>query len=53
MKIVCRRKTTNECIIVNNSIYHVRSMHIEVHYHFVKEKVLVGGFDFIHDNTKI
>jgi hypothetical protein len=53
MKIVYRHKTTDECIIVDNSIYHVRSMHIEVHYHFVKEKVLVGGFDLIHDNTKI
>jgi hypothetical protein len=39
-------------LLVNNSIYHARSMHIELHYHFVREKVLVGGFDLIHVNTK-
>lgn len=39
-------------LLVNNSIYHARSMHIEMHYHFAKEKVLVGGFDLIHANTK-
>jgi hypothetical protein len=42
----------NSHLLVNNSIYHVRSMHIEVHYHFVREKVLVGGFDIIYVNTK-
>jgi hypothetical protein len=52
MKFIYRRKTIDECITVKNSIYHARSMHIEVHYHFVKEKVLVGGFDLIHDDTK-
>jgi hypothetical protein len=27
-------------LLTNNLVYHVRTKHIEVHYHFIKEKVL-------------
>jgi len=39
-------------LLVNNPIYHARTKHIEVHYHFIKEKVLVKEIDLIHINTE-
>jgi len=27
-------------LLTNNLVYHVRTKHIEVHYHFIREKVL-------------
>jgi hypothetical protein len=39
-------------LLANNPIYHVRTKHIEVHYHFVREKVLVGKNNFIHVNIE-
>ncbi len=38
----------NNILLANNPIYHVRTKHIEVHYHFIREKVLVKEIDFIH-----
>ena len=31
----------------NNSIFHARTKHIEVHYHYVCKKVLVGDKDLV------
>jgi len=28
-------------LLANNLVYHARTKHIEVHYHFIREKVLV------------
>ncbi len=39
-------------LLVNNSVYHARTKHIEVHYHFIKEKVLAKKIDLIHVNTE-
>jgi hypothetical protein len=33
-------------------VFHARTKHIEVHYHFIKEKVLVGEIDLIYVSTK-
>jgi hypothetical protein len=38
----------NNILLANNPIYHARTKHIEVHYHFIREKVLVKEIDFIH-----
>jgi len=35
-------------LLANNAIYHVRTKHIEVHYHFISEKVLVREINLIH-----
>ncbi len=35
-------------LLVNNPIYHARTKHIKVHYHFIKEKVLAKEIDLIH-----
>ena len=33
-------------------MYHARSKHIEVHYHFVREKVLAGVVDLAYVSTE-
>jgi hypothetical protein len=39
-------------LLANNLIYHVRTKHIEVHYHFIRKKILTKEIDLIHVNTK-
>ncbi len=39
-------------LLANNLVYHARTKHIEVHYHFIREKVLAKEIDLIHVNTK-
>jgi len=39
-------------LLGNNLVYHARTKHIEVHYHFIKEKVLTKEIDLIHVSTK-
>jgi hypothetical protein len=42
-----------KCILfTNNLVHHVRTKHIEVHYHFIREKVLAKEIDFIHVNIE-
>jgi hypothetical protein len=33
-------------------VFHARTKHIEVHYHFIREKVLAGEIDLIYVNTE-
>ncbi len=42
----------NSILLVNNPVYHVRTKHIEVHYHFIREKVLANEIDLIHVSTE-
>jgi hypothetical protein len=39
-------------LFANNLIYHARTKHIEVHYHFIREKILTKEIDLIHVNTE-
>jgi len=39
-------------LLANNPVYHVRTKHIEVHSHFIKEKVLAKEIDLIHVSTE-
>jgi hypothetical protein len=39
-------------LLANNPVYHVRTKHIEVHYHFIREKVIAKEIDLIHVSTK-
>ncbi len=39
-------------LLANNPVYHARIKHIEVHYHFIKEKVLAREINLIHVSTK-
>jgi len=42
----------NSILLANNSVYHARTKHIYVHYHFIREKVLAKEIDLIHVSTK-
>jgi len=37
--------------LASNPVYHARTKHIEVHYHFVHEKVLDGQIDLVYVKT--
>jgi len=39
-------------LLTNNPVYHARTKHIEVHYHFIREKVLAKEIDLIHVSTE-
>ncbi len=39
-------------LLVNNPVYHARTKHIKVHYHFIREKVLAKEIDLIHVSTE-
>jgi hypothetical protein len=38
--------------MARNPMFHARMKHIEVHHHFIREKVLAGEIDLIYVNTK-
>jgi len=39
-------------LLANNLVYHAKTKHIEVHYHFIREKVLAKEIDLIHVSTE-
>mgnify|MGYP000373751572 CR=1 FL=1 len=39
--------------LVRNSVIHGRMKHIEVHYHFIRERVQAGDVDLLHINTNL
>jgi hypothetical protein len=39
-------------LLANNPVYHARTKHIEVHYHFIREKVIAEEIDLIHVSTE-
>eukprot|EP00250_Pteridium_aquilinum_P023347 c26699_g1_i1 orf=1-477(-) len=38
--------------LARNPVFHARTKHIEVHYHFIREKVLAGEIDLIYVSTE-
>ncbi|MCO5554863.1 hypothetical protein L7F22_008399 [Adiantum nelumboides] len=38
--------------LVQNPVFHARTKHIEVHYHFIRERVLDGNIDLAYIGTK-
>jgi hypothetical protein len=38
--------------LANNLVYHARTKHIEVQYHFIREKVIAKEIDLIHVSTE-
>jgi hypothetical protein len=42
----------NSILLVNKLVYHARKKFIEVHYHFIKDKVLGKEIDLIHISTE-
>ena len=48
--IYCDNISSN--MLANNPVYHARTKHIEVHYHFVREKVQIGEVDLVYVNIE-
>ncbi len=42
----------NNILLANNLVYHARTKHIKVHYHFIREKVIAKEIDLIHVSTE-
>jgi hypothetical protein len=42
----------NSILLANNPIYHVRTKHIEVHYHFIRKKIIAKEINLIHVSTE-
>ena len=43
----------NNIYLARNRVFHARTKHIEVHYHFIRERVLVGDVDLQHISTTL
>ncbi len=43
---------TSSILLINNLVYHARTKHIEMHYHFIRKKVLARKINFIHVNSE-
>ena len=39
--------------LARNPIFHARTKHIEVHYHFIRERALAGDVDLQHISTNL
>ncbi len=50
--IVIYCDTINSILLDNNPVYQARTKHVEVHYHFIREKNLAKQIDLIHVSTK-
>ncbi len=35
-------------LLANNSVYHAKTKHIEMHYHFIREKILARKINLIY-----
>ncbi len=42
----------NNMLFANNSIYHIKTKHNEIHYHFVKNKDLIKEIDLVDVSIK-
>ena len=38
--------------LARNPVFHARTKHIEVHYHYIREQVLAGDIDLVYVNTE-
>ena len=43
----------NSIHLARNPIFHTHTKHIEMHYHFIRERVQPGDVDLKHINTKL
>ncbi len=42
----------NSILLANKLVYHAKTKHIEVHYHFIKKIILAKEINLIHVNTE-
>ncbi len=51
-RVVIYCDNISSILVANNPVYHARTKHIEVHYHFIREKVLAKEINLIHVSTE-
>ena len=51
-KVVLYCDNLSSIQLARNPVFHARTKHIKVHYHFIQEKVLSGEIDLEYVNTK-
>ena len=51
-KVVLYCDNLSSIQLARNPVFHARTKHIEVHYHFIREKVLSGEIDLEYVNTE-
>ncbi|XP_058101124.1 secreted RxLR effector protein 161-like [Magnolia sinica] len=49
--MILRCDNQSAIYLAENSVFHTRTKHVEVHYHFVREKVLQGEIEMSHVKT--
>ena len=50
-KIVIYCDNLSSIQLARNPVFHARTKHIEVHYHFIRERVLAGDIDLAYVGT--
>ena len=50
-KVVIYRDNLSSIQLARNPVFHARTKHIEVHYHFIRERVLAGDIDLVYIGT--
>ena len=50
-KIVIYCDNLSSIQLAQNPVFHARTKHIEVHYHFIRERVLAGDIDLAYVST--
>jgi histone deacetylase 1/2 len=50
--VVMHCDNISSILLANNLVYHARTKHIEVHYHFIRKKILAKEIDLIHVSTE-
>jgi len=50
-KIVIYCDNLSSIQLARNPVFHARTKHIEVHYHFIRERVLAGDIDLVYVST--
>ena len=50
-KIVIYCDNLSSIQLAQNLVFHAQTMHIEVHYHFIWERVLTGNIDLVYVGT--
>ena len=51
IRILCDNMSS--IYLARNPVFHARSKHIEVHYHFIRERVQAGEIDLQHVSTNL
>ena len=51
-KVVIYCDNLSSIQLARNPVFHARTKHIEVHYHFIRERVIAGDIDLVYVSTE-